>query len=380
MVAIYEILPNELLDSILAFLPLPDLEAFGLTSKHSKEVAQNRLQIQRDVYRKAATFKVDAFCQRGPVPWLAPVIQVLREPFFGTYIQNLDTDVFAADRTLAVCLKQRPGSTRRDFVPDSDWSLLQQAAQSCFADWFHVDNEPKYRELFFNSVNNLESSALLAILACHLPNLRVLTLSTECYGGMVSLPWFLRLAQSVHLSPKAPLLGGEPFTRLEHLKGDSYNGIYGLDFQSIAPFIALPSVRWLETPQNHEQGFNWPSYLPRSNVREIVLDGSSIPENVIRKFAAEGLKGPCVIRQAWTVRTDGETPSPTWNRLEIPFAGAEAEDHIVEFRLDRDPYMVPFGDPWYSNIGWEVKGGGSLLGNKPVLHAEGIYWHTPKNQ
>ncbi|CAH0024696.1 unnamed protein product [Clonostachys rhizophaga] len=378
MVSIYDILPIELLDSTLAFLPLPDLEAFALTSKYSREVAQNRLQIQRDLFRRASTFKVDGFCELGPVPWLAPVIQVLREPFFGTYIQKLDTDVFAADRTLEVCLKERLGSTRRDFVPDSDWSLLLRAAQRCFTDWFDLPEAPSYREAFFNSVENLESSALLAVLACHLPNLRVLTLTTECYGGMVDLPWFLGLAQRIHVRPDGPLLGCQPFARLEHLKGDSYNGFYGLDFQCIAPFIALPSVRWLETPQNHEEGFDWPPYLPRSNIREIVLDGSSIPEDVIREFAADALKGPCVIRQAWSVRRDGETPEPTWNRLEIPFEGAKAEDHIVEFRQDRDPYMVPFGDIWYSKIGWEVKGGGSLLGNRPVLDVDGGSWLTPE--
>ncbi|CAH0057015.1 unnamed protein product [Clonostachys solani] len=375
MVAIYEILPTELWDLILPFLPLPDLEAFQLTSQYSRKVAQNRLQIQRDLFRRASTFKVDGFCELGPVPWFAPVLQVLREPFFGSYIQALDTDVFKVDTTLAICLKNEPGSTRRDFVSDSDLSVLLQAAQRCFTDWFDIPEHPEYRESFFSDVNNLDSSALLAILVCHLPNLLVLTLSSECYGGMVEVPWLSRLAQRIHVRPDAPLLGCKPLSRLEHIKGDSYNGFYGLDFECIAPFIALPSVRWLETPQNQEGGFDWPSYLPRSNIREIVLDGSSIPENVIREFAAEALKGPCVIRQAWTVRRDGETPYPTWNRLEIPFEGAKAEDHIVEFRLDRDPYMVPYGDVWYSNIGWEVKGGGTL-GERPVL--DGACWQTPK--
>ncbi|VUC38206.1 unnamed protein product [Clonostachys rosea] len=341
MVGLYEILPTELWAAILTFLPLPDLEAFNQTSKYSHKVAQKCLKTQRDLFREASTFKIDGFCERGCTPWHAPVVQVLREPFFGSYIRELDIDVMNADKTLAVCLGMNPGSTRRDFVSDSDMSLLLRAAETCFADWFDIPQHPDYRERLFNSVNALEVSALLTLLVCNLPNLRVLTLSTGYSGGMAELTWLSALAQRIHLRGNArgnaPLLGHEPFSRLEHLKGDSFEGFYGLDSKCIAPFIALPSVKWFETPQNHHRGFDWPCWLPRSNLREIVLDESSIPEEAIRAFAAKALKGPCVIRQAWTARRDGDTPHATWNRLEIPYEGAPAKDHIVELRVDRDP-------------------------------------------
>ncbi|CAH0046687.1 unnamed protein product [Clonostachys solani] len=330
----YAVLPPELWHSILSHLSLPDLEAANLTSHYFHAVVQNCLEKERISYRQASEFRADDYVEDEAIPWLRPLLKVLRDPFFASYVGELDTQIeqngFDLNRFLAIYEEK----TKDDIVSVADVSLIRQAAQTTFSDWFDYLEHTEYQDDFFDHVERLEQSALLAILMCHLPNLRVLTLTAGCWGGIEEAPWLMMLANRVHRRPDTPLRGGRPFARLEHLKGDVFNCYDGLDLDSIAPFIALPTLRCLETPQNHDDGFYWPGRFPRSNLCEILLDESTIPEEAIRRFAAEALRGPCVIKQSAGWRRHFDTPEITWSRLKVPFEGAKAGEHIVEWLED----------------------------------------------
>ncbi|CAG9988792.1 unnamed protein product [Clonostachys byssicola] len=330
----YAVLPPELWDSILSYLSLPDLEAANLASQYFHAVAQNCLKAERISYRQASKFRADDYVQDEAIPWLRPLLRVLRDPFFASYVEELDTQIEQSGFDVNRFLEIYEEKTKDGIVSVTDMSLIRKSARTTFSDWFDILEHPEYQNEFFDDVERLEQSALLAILMCHLPNLRVLTLTAACWGGIEEAPWLLRLADQVHRRPDTPLHGGRPFCRLQHLKGDVFNCYYGLDLDSIAPFIALPTLRCLETPQNHDDGFDWPEHLPRSNLCEILLDESTIPEEAIRIFAAQALRGPCVIKQSVGWRRHFDTPEITWSRLEVPFEGAKPDEHIVKWLED----------------------------------------------
>jgi hypothetical protein len=125
-----------------------------------------------------------------------------------------------------------------------------------------------------------------------------------------------------------------PLSKLEHYEGHIFNGRYGVDFESLAPLMALPSLRTMNTPWNTEEGFDWPASLPKSRVGKIdIPDGTITREAIIG--LAQNIRGPCVIRQEPTEYND--TPEDVdWDVLEIPFEGACGEKWVIEFGKEED--------------------------------------------
>ncbi|KAH8809297.1 hypothetical protein F5884DRAFT_795154 [Xylogone sp. PMI_703] len=143
-----------------------------------------------------------------------------------------------------------------------------------------------------------------------------------------------------------------PLSRLKYVRCRSWSE-HPSGLESIALYIALSSVCWFETERNEETGFDWPEHLPCSNVREILLERSSIAKNTIERFAMEALRGPCVIRQSWGVRRLGKMPDQVY-RLEIPYRDATKEEIIIE--MVEDKVLKAINEEGATEyMGWEVK-------------------------
>jgi hypothetical protein len=100
-----------------------------------------------------------------------------------------------------------------------------------------------------------------------------------------------------------------PLSQLEHYEGYLFNGSYRVDFEALAPLMALPGLRTMCTP------------------------GGEIPRQAI-VCLAQNIRGPCVINQGPS-DIYGDTPDNVdWNFLDIPFEGAGEAEWTIEFRQE----------------------------------------------
>ncbi|KAJ7101975.1 hypothetical protein C8R44DRAFT_887757 [Mycena epipterygia] len=227
---------------------------------------------------------------------------LLQDPAAAYYVDDLEVD--HTERDLAGELE---GTDTPWMVPaPADEALTRRAVEE--ERW--IPEEEK--TTFVDRILGGDEDAMVTVMVLLIPNLRRLSLPTYCWGGLdfkYLMPIVARIAQAaanLEQDPVATL----PLSKLE---GQVFNGTYGVDFESIAPLMALPSLRTLSTEWNSEEGFDWPASLPKSNVREIdIKEGTLTSEAILR--LAKGIRGP----------------------LKIPFEGAGEGDWVMILESDSD--------------------------------------------
>ncbi|KAJ7828668.1 hypothetical protein B0H14DRAFT_3718556 [Mycena olivaceomarginata] len=135
-------------------------------------------------------------------------------------------------------------------VPSVEEVLIREAVEG--EGWIA---EPE-KEKFMDQLLTGDEDAMVTLMILRMPNLKRLTLPTHCWGGLDFkhlMPIVAYIAQTA--STADPGAGATlPLSQLEHYEGYLFNGSYGVDFEAIAPLMALPSLRTMCTPCNTEQG------------------------------------------------------------------------------------------------------------------------------
>ncbi|KAJ7629039.1 hypothetical protein FB45DRAFT_919839 [Roridomyces roridus] len=182
-----------------------------------------------------------------------------------------------------------------------------------------------------------DEDAILTLMILHLPNLSWLSLPTYCWGGLNFkhlMPIVERIAGATTAASIDPLDPPLPLAKLSHYSGQIFNGRHGVDFESIAPLMALPSLRTLRTPYNTEEGFTWPASLPPSRLQRISIPDGTLTRGTIVALA-RNIRGPCEIHQV-TGRFNDPPPGVEWNVLQIPYEGAPKKEWRIELDEDLD--------------------------------------------
>ncbi|KAH8812196.1 hypothetical protein F5884DRAFT_784673 [Xylogone sp. PMI_703] len=340
-----------------SLLHFPILSKIAMQSIFLLKIVRRQLLQHRKWSLECNQLKADSGRSPHTVgPWYRPILRLLRNPTVAFWRTELSAHIQWSTHSYGshICDRFRWGQT--SLIGKDDMELIIQAGERFLVEVFSKEGVGNHRKLlkedFRRDVSNLEHSALLAIIASRLPNLRVLELTDSCPCGPWYAPWLQRLVEWVHADIKNNPNRDpyeRPLSRLKHIRCP-FVGSYGWDLESVAPYIALPSV-WLEIERNEDDYFDWPNYLPRSNVREILLDRNSIAKRTIRKFATQALRGPCLIRHSWEDRSFDDTPAKVWNRLEVPHRGAAKEEIIIKLVKDK----VYKGRIEY--LDWEIKPG-----------------------
>ncbi|KAF7328727.1 hypothetical protein MVEN_02501300 [Mycena venus] len=314
------ILPAELWLAILSHLYLPDLVSVSATSSVFQALAAESLAEHRALRHRFHRIGHDHHHEHDY--WYLHLLTLLREPVAAYYVE-----VLTAEHT----------NTRLDTEPWTvlpvspvDEALIREAVEK--EDWI-ADTE---KEKYLNQLLAGDEDAMVTLMILRMPNLKRLTLPSHCWGGLDIqhlMPIVARIAETAsNADPdRGPIF---PLSELEHYEGHVFNGSYGVDFESIAPLMALPSLRTMCTPYNSEGGFNWPASLPKSRVRRIDIPNGEITREVIVDLA-RNIRGPCVIRQVATGYND--TPEDVdWSVLEIPFEGACEAEWTIEGDVDTE--------------------------------------------
>ncbi|KAJ7185354.1 hypothetical protein C8R46DRAFT_1287901 [Mycena filopes] len=314
------LLPPELWLAILASLYLPDLVSFSATCSSFQSLAVRPLEVHKTLrarYHSAGYNLEDS--------WYSLLLAILREPAAAYYIEDLEVEQTERD------LAHQPveDSDAPWTVTPADAALIRRAVE--VDTWIPETDKERILERLLEYG---DENAAVTLLVLRLPNLRRLSLPTYGWGELDSenlMPIVTRIAQAGAnvdeggvASPSLPL----PLSRLEHYEGHVFDG-RGINFESIAPIMVLPSLRSLSTSWNHEEeGFDWPATLLKSNVREIRIDNGTVVLKTILRLA-RGIRGPCVIGQKWGFRMNADTPVRDWDSLEIPFEGAGQGDWVI---------------------------------------------------
>lgn len=252
--------------------------------------------------------------------WYPFLLDTLRDPAITYYVEELMVE----EQTLL----RHPDMDPFSVLP-GDEALIREAVEG--EDWI-----PKTeKEQFMDKILAENEPAMVTLMVPRMPNLRRLGLAVDftwekcgedVEEGIDPLtPIVARIAQAAS-NAKDQGRAVLPLSKVEHFQGLTLNTHTGMDFEMIAPLMALPSLRTVSMRQNHGDNFDWPTSLPKSHVREIELTQSTVPREAILRVA-KGIRGPCMIRQEWGWRRyDLYAPVPTWDSLEIPREDAGEEE------------------------------------------------------
>ncbi|KAJ7101971.1 hypothetical protein C8R44DRAFT_747000 [Mycena epipterygia] len=313
----------ELRLAILSDLYLPDLVSVSAACRSFQIFASPAVQAHKALCARYRRLGYDR--EYDSQYWYPLLFALLQDPAAAYYVDDLEVD--HTERDLAGELE---GTDNPWMVPaPADEALIRRAVEE--ERW--IPEEEK--TTFVDRILDGDEDAMVTVMVLRMPNLWRLSLPTYCWGRLdfkYLMPIVARIAQAV-ANPEQDPVDTLPLSKLERYEGQVFNGTYGVDFESIAPLMALPSLRTLSTEWNSEEGFDWPASLPKSNVREIdIKEGTLTSEAILR--LAKGIRGPCVIRQEW-VRND-TYPELEWHSLEIPFEGAGEGDWVIILESDSD--------------------------------------------
>ncbi|KAJ7717108.1 hypothetical protein DFH07DRAFT_785244 [Mycena maculata] len=311
------ILPAELWMALFSHLYLPDLFSVNATCRSFHVLALHLVREHRTLrdryYRLGYEDYSDTY-------WYPLLLTLIRDPAAAYYVEDLEVE--DADRDRAT---QMEGSETPWMVLPEDEALIRVAVEE--EKW--IPNTEKGD--FLDKLLAGDEHAMVTLMVLRLPNLKRLSLPTYCWGGLdfdYLMPIVARIAQAAARAEEDGEQTLWPLPKLERFEGHIFNCFLGVDFESIAPLMALPSLRTLSTPWNQEEGFDWPTSLPKSRVGEINIEEGTVPREAIIRLAG-GIRGPCVIRQKWGFRRYDDTPKHDWDFLDIPFEDAD-ERNIYE--------------------------------------------------
>ena len=326
-------LPDELLLQVQSHFFLADLQNFSGVCRRFSSVAYRRCEEHRALSRKYR--RLDA-CEE-PFGWFSHLVTVLRNDEIAPYVKELH---------IPNCewywdeLPARDGS----ITPSAeDFELVSRAARE--SQWISEKDACGRRaaatnmDHFLQEIGEGDQDNVLAVLVPLLPNLRKIELPAQRYGGlkMGSLPGVMgRIAIATHAAEQIfsdeelPMRSLEEVVGLNHKRNPVSRIGFGVDFEGLAPFLALPSVRKLWTLETHEPMFYWPEELPKSRVREIEFLESSITEQAARALA-RGIAGPCVMKQDFVAHTHTPRfpPREEWTNLEIPGENSPEREWVI---------------------------------------------------
>ncbi|KAJ6559887.1 hypothetical protein B0H19DRAFT_1146002 [Mycena capillaripes] len=310
------VLPAELWIALFSHLFLPDLVSVSATRRSFQALATDSLVAHQALRRRF--HRLGYHNDYEPTYWYQHLLTILRDPAAAYYVEDLEVENTEHRHTEA-----DPWTVT--VLPD-DEALIQEAVER--EEWIS-DSE---RAQFLHQLLAGDEDAMVTLMILRMPNLKRLTLPTHCWGGLDFEHLMPIVARMARTASNADLGGGKtlPLSKLEHYEGAVFNGYYGVDFESIAPLMALPSLRTMGTGWNHEEGFDWPASLPKSRVREINISNGTVPREAIVRLA-RGIRGPCVIRQDFGFNRHFDTPEHDWDVLEIPFADASEAEWTVGF-------------------------------------------------
>ncbi|KAF8146357.1 hypothetical protein K438DRAFT_1869749, partial [Mycena galopus ATCC 62051] len=314
------ILPTELWLLLFSHLYLPELVSVSAACSAFQALASESFAEHRGLRHHFHHIGRDDDSGHGHehAYWYRHLLTLLREPAAAYYVEVL-TAKYTNTRLTSDPLTVLPLSS-------VDEALIREAVEG--EGWI-PDTE---KEKFVNQLLAGDEHAMVTLMILRLPNLKWLTLPSH-WDIKHLMPIVVRIAGTASKADpdEGPTL---PLSKLEHYEVHLESGSYGVDFESIAPLMVLPSLRTMCTPYNSEGGFNWPASLPKSRLCRIDIPNGQITRDVIVDLARH-IRGPCVIRQVPT--RFNETPEDVdWNVLEIPFAGASEEEWTIEGGLDAD--------------------------------------------
>jgi hypothetical protein len=304
-------LPAELWLSLLSYLYLPDLVSVSASCRSFQALCLHSLQEHQALRGRYHRLGYDHDYSFGY--WYPHLLAILRDPAAAYYVEDLEVEN----------TEHELGHDPAWNVQPEDEALIREAVES--EAWIPEMEKGQFIEELLAG----EEDAMVTLMILRMPNLKRLSLPTECWGGLdfkYLMPIAARIAQVASEGRDDRL----PLSKLERYDGHAFNGYYGVDFESIAPLIALPSLRTLSTPWNHEDGFDWPASLPKSHVRKIEMEEGTVTREAVVRFA-RGIRGPCMIRQNFGFRRHHETPEYDWDTLEIPWEDAGEEDWTITF-------------------------------------------------
>lgn len=325
--------PEEVYDLVCDSLSRTDLDTIRMTSKHLDESTKRAPAYLRSEFTELSRRADHGW---GEVPWPRWTLEIVKSPQVASYVQIVQYDHDRRDSgTFEDYVKKHELTERPDWqISTEDRELLEQAARQ--SHWMPEDMQVE----FATAAKALEPDALITLILIHTPHLKKLQLPTYCWGGMCELPLMSAMLNHLHKDAKddPSLYKSRPLAELEMVSGDIFNGQYGLDIESIAPVFALPSVRWVRTPWNHEAGFEWPGHLPQSHIEEMLLECGTQTLAEIETWAKEGIHGPCTIRQtAGYCRVSPTFDDMDWDTIVIS-ADRDAEWEVTadDERCDSD--------------------------------------------
>ncbi|KAF8176216.1 hypothetical protein K438DRAFT_1939481 [Mycena galopus ATCC 62051] len=314
------ILPPELWLSLLSHLYLPDLVSVSAACSTFQALASESLAKHRALRHRFHHIGHDH--RHEHAYWYLHLLTLLRDPAAAYYVEVLTAE-YTNTR-----LHTEPWTVSP--VSSVDEALIREAVEG--EGWIPGTEKEK----FIDQLLAGDEDAMVTLMILRMPNLKRLTLPSHCWGGLDIKHLMPIVAHIAETTSNADPDGGPtlPLSKLEHYEGHVFNGRYGVDFESIAPLMALPSLRTMRTPYNFEGGFDWPASLPKSRVGRIDIPNGEITREVIVDLA-RNIRGPCVIRQVPT--GFNETPEDVdWNVLEIPFSGASEAEWTNEDADDSD--------------------------------------------
>ncbi|KAJ7101985.1 hypothetical protein C8R44DRAFT_808981 [Mycena epipterygia] len=315
------LLPAELWIAIISDLYLPDLVSVSAACRSFQMFALPAMQAHKALCARYRRLGYDR--EYGTSYWYPLLLALLQDPAAAYYVDDLDVE--DTNRDLAGELEET--DTPWMVPAPADEALIRRAVEE--ERWIPEEEKAAFADRILGG----DEDAMITVMVLRMPNLRTLSLPTHCWGGLdfeYLMPIVARIAQAAANLGQDPA-DTLPLSKLERYEGHVFNGYYGVDFESIAPLMALPSLRTMSTGWNHEDGFDWPASLPKSNVREIEIKNGTVPRHAILRLA-KGIRGPCIIRQEWGFRRHDDTPKEDWTSLETPFEDAGEEDWVVVFK------------------------------------------------
>ncbi|KAJ7238635.1 hypothetical protein C8J57DRAFT_1373501 [Mycena rebaudengoi] len=303
------IVPAELWLLLFSYLYLPDLVSVSAACRYFQALAANSLDKHR-FHRLGHDYHYE------PAYWYLHLLTLLRKPAAASYVEHL-----TVEHTDSREEETKPWPVLP--LAPVDEALIREAVET--EDW--VPDTDKAQ--FLSQLLAGDEGAMVTLMILRMPNLKHLTLPTHCWGGLKFthlMPIVARIVEAAAAAdPDAETT--LPLSKLEHYEGHIFNGRYGVDFESIASLMALPSLRTMNTPWNDEGGFDWPASLPKSRVRQIDIPDGTITREAIVGLA-QNIRGPLFqYPTEWN-----ETPEDVdWDVLEIPFEGACREEWTIKF-------------------------------------------------
>lgn len=151
----------------------------------------------------------------------------------------------------------------------------------------------------------------------------------ELFGNVARAAELRRLDED-HLETELPF---DKLSFVRMLEDDGPRHVVGVPLESIAPLLALPSMRNFASVAIDGGNLNWPSNLPKSRVSSIRLSGKPLDAKSMLQWA-DGLRGPCLVhqrayrrRKRWGNAVDRHFDREReWDYFKIPFEDAGRGD------------------------------------------------------